>query len=53
MAKTADVIIVGAGVVGCAVAYHLAQKGTRRVVVLDRSDLGGEASGAAAGASTA
>lgn len=49
MAKAADVIIVGAGVVGCAVAYHLAQKGTRRVVVLDRGDIGGEASGAAAG----
>ena len=49
MAKTADVIIVGAGVIGCSVAYHLALKGMRKVVVLDRGDIGGEASGAAAG----
>ncbi|HET7853922.1 MAG TPA: FAD-dependent oxidoreductase [Candidatus Methylomirabilis sp.] len=31
MAKTADVIIVGAGVVGCSVAYHLALKGVKSV----------------------
>ena len=49
MAKTADVIVVGAGVVGCSVAYHLAQKGVKRVLVLDRGAVGGEASGAAAG----
>ncbi len=45
MAKTADVIIIGAGVVGCSVAYHLAEKGLKRVVVLDRGEIGGEASG--------
>ena len=28
MSKTADVIIVGSGVIGCATAYYLAQKGT-------------------------
>lgn len=49
MAKTADVIVVGAGIVGCAVAYHLAHKGVKGVVVLDRGAVGGEASGAAAG----
>lgn len=49
MAKTADVIVVGAGVVGCSVAYHLAQKGVKRVLVLDRGTVGGEASAAAAG----
>ncbi len=49
MAKTADAIVVGAGVVGCSVAYHLAQKGVKRVLVLDRGAVGGEASGAAAG----
>jgi len=48
MAETADVIVVGAGVVGCSVAYHLAQKGVS-VLVLDRGGVGGEASGAAAG----
>jgi len=49
MGKTADVIVVGAGVVGCSVAYHLAEKGVKRVVILERGDIGGEASGAAAG----
>src|SRR3972149_9605763 len=49
MAKTADIIIVGAGVVGCSVAYHLARMGVKGILVLDRGQIGGEASGAAAG----
>jgi glycine oxidase len=49
VAETADVVIVGAGVVGCSVAYYLAQKGVKRVIVLDRGEVGGEASTAAAG----
>ncbi|MFQ5847932.1 MAG: glycine oxidase ThiO [Candidatus Methylomirabilales bacterium] len=49
MARTADVIIIGAGVVGCSVAYHLAGMGVKGIVVLDRGRVGGEASGAAAG----
>ncbi|MFQ5656611.1 MAG: glycine oxidase ThiO [Candidatus Methylomirabilales bacterium] len=49
MAKIADVIIVGAGIVGCSVAYHLARKGVKGVLVIDRGETGGEASGAAAG----
>ncbi|HKO55914.1 MAG TPA: FAD-dependent oxidoreductase [Thermoanaerobaculia bacterium] len=32
----ADVIVVGAGVIGCSVAYHLAVRGVRDVLVLDR-----------------
>lgn len=27
MSKTADVIIVGSGVIGCAAAYYLAKRG--------------------------
>jgi len=49
MAKTADIIIVGAGVVGCSVAYHLARMGVKGILVLDRGQIGGEASTAAAG----
>jgi glycine oxidase len=45
---SADVAIVGAGVVGCAIAYHLARAGAR-VAVYDRGPIGGGASGAAAG----
>lgn len=43
-----DVICVGAGVMGCAIAWVLAQRGAR-VVVLERSVPGAEASSAAAG----
>lgn len=32
---TADVIIIGGGVVGCAAAYYLAQKGVRDIAVLE------------------
>src|SRR5262245_20871620 len=36
MADTADVIIVGAGIMGASTAYHLARMGAGRVVVLER-----------------
>src|SRR5204862_6622392 len=45
---TPDVLVIGGGIVGCAVARELATSG-RRVVVIDRGAIGGEASGAAAG----
>lgn len=35
MNKTADVIIVGGGVVGCAAAYYLAKRGIHNVMVLE------------------
>ncbi len=31
--RDADVVVVGAGIVGCATAYHLARRGVRTVVV--------------------
>src|SRR5262249_23006647 len=46
--KQADVIVIGAGVIGCAVAWRLGQAGMR-VVVVERGRVGGEASYAAAG----
>jgi glycine oxidase len=46
--RGADVIVVGGGVVGCSVAWHLAREGLD-VVLLERSVLAGQASGAAAG----
>ncbi len=45
----ADVAIVGAGVIGAAIAYSLARASTLRVVLLDRGVPGCEASNAAAG----
>lgn len=38
MNQTADVIIVGGGVVGCAAAYYLTQKGVKNVIVLEGTD---------------
>ncbi len=45
---TADVLIIGGGLIGCSIALRLAQVG-QRVCVLDRGDPGAEASAAAAG----
>ena len=47
-----DVIIVGGGIIGCAIAYFLAKSGVRPLV-LERGDIGGEASAGAAGMLTA
>ena len=44
----ADVVVVGGGVIGCAVAFFLARAGAD-VSLLERGGLAGEASGAAAG----
>jgi sarcosine oxidase subunit beta len=38
--ERADVVIVGGGVIGASIAYHLASKGVRDVVVLERDRLG-------------
>jgi glycine oxidase len=46
--KTYDVVIVGGGIIGAAVAWELARAG-RRVILLDRQQPGMEASWAAAG----
>lgn len=35
-----DVIVIGAGVIGCSTAYHLARLGCRSVLVLDRGQVG-------------
>jgi glycine cleavage system T protein len=35
----ADVVIVGGGIVGCSVAYHLAKRGCTDVVLLERKQL--------------
>jgi glycine oxidase len=48
VSSEADVIVVGGGVIGCAIAYYLSRE-RARVVVLERGLIGGEASGAAAG----
>jgi glycine/D-amino acid oxidase-like deaminating enzyme len=44
MAQTTDVVIIGAGIMGCATAYHLAQRGVR-VAVLERDTVGAGGTG--------
>jgi sarcosine oxidase, subunit beta len=38
MAETAEVVIVGGGIVGSSVAYHLAEQGCAEVVVVEREE---------------
>lgn len=48
--SAAEVVIVGGGVMGTSIAYHLAARGQRDVVLLERSDLFGQgATGKCAG----
>lgn len=50
MAGTAEVVIVGAGVVGASIAWHLAARGCRDVIVLEREpDAGRGSTGRATG----
>jgi sarcosine oxidase, subunit beta len=36
MAKSADVVIIGAGIVGSSIAFHLTEAGVRNVLVIER-----------------
>lgn len=36
MKDTTEIIIIGAGVIGCSIAYHLAKMGCHDVIVLER-----------------
>lgn len=48
--QTADVVVIGGGVMGASAAYHLAKRGVRRVVLLEKHEfLGAEATGKCAG----
>ena len=46
---TASAVIIGGGVVGCSIAYHLARRGLRDVVVVERETVGAGTTSKAAG----
>lgn len=48
MTKSADVIVIGAGIIGLSVAWRLAKAGVS-VIILEQGQAGAQASGAAAG----
>jgi glycine/D-amino acid oxidase-like deaminating enzyme len=48
-ARTADVVIVGGGVTGCSIAFHLAEQGVRDVLVLERRFLAAGGTGRSVG----
>ncbi len=47
--KTADAVIVGGGVIGSSIAYHLALKGLKNIVVVDSGFPGSGSTGKATG----
>ncbi|MEU0091637.1 FAD-binding oxidoreductase [Kribbella sp. NPDC006257] len=47
--EAADVVIVGGGVMGTSIAFHLAEAGVRRVVLLEQHQLGSGSTSKAAG----
>src|SRR5438093_8965666 len=48
MCRTADVLVIGGGVIGCAIAYESSKIGLK-VILLERGRIGRESSSAAAG----
>jgi sarcosine oxidase subunit beta len=49
VAETADVVIVGAGVMGASIAFHLAERRAGRILVLDQAYVAAGASGRSSG----
>jgi len=49
MTETADVVVIGAGIVGCSIAYHLAVQGAGTVVVVEKDLICSGSTGKSAG----
>jgi len=49
MARGAEIVIIGGGIVGLSIAYHLAARGCKGVCVLERGQIGQGATGKATG----
>ena len=46
--RKSEILVVGGGVIGCAIAYYLVKHGVS-VTLIERGDIGGESTGASAG----
>jgi len=46
MNKTADIVIIGGGITGCAIAYNLAKKGMKNIVIVEKKFIASGATGA-------
>ncbi|MEU1534233.1 NAD(P)/FAD-dependent oxidoreductase [Streptomyces fagopyri] len=49
MNRTAEVVVIGGGVIGTSIAYHLARAGVRDVVLVERGELASGSTARAAG----
>jgi sarcosine oxidase subunit beta len=49
VAKTADVVVIGGGINGCSIAFHLAGKGVKRVVLLEKGHIASGPTGRSSG----
>ena len=49
MNRTAEVVIIGGGVIGASIAYHLSQARVKNIVLLEKNLLGSGSTGKAAG----
>jgi sarcosine oxidase subunit beta len=47
--RTADIVIIGAGAIGCSIAYHFGLRGSKNVVVLEQEFVGSGTTSKAAG----
>lgn len=45
MNKTADYVIIGGGVIGCSIAYNLAKKGAKNIILIEKKYLTSGATG--------
>ena len=45
MKRSADIVVIGGGVVGCSIAYQLARMGQRNVVIVEKNQVASGASG--------
>jgi len=49
MRKTADIVVVGGGVNGCSIAFHLARRGARNVVLIEKGHVASGPTGRSSG----